>query len=80
MIIQKIKQLPVEKRRDWAAKLQSLEITLMESLKLYAELETFPLSEENKKGVKQNLLYYQKLVDFAKTIASELDNEIALRE
>ena len=76
----KIKQLPVEKRRDWAAKLQSLEITLMESLKLYAELETFPLSEENKKGVKQNLLYYQKLVDFAKTIASELDNEIALRE
>ncbi len=76
----KITQLAVEKRRDWALKLQGLEIPLMESLKLYAELETLPLSDDNKKNVKQNLLYYKKLVDFAKKVASELNNEIALRE
>ena len=75
-----ITQLPVEKRRDWALKLQNLEVPLQESLKLYAELETFPLSDDNKKSVKNNLVYYQKLVSFAKVVAKELRNEIALRE
>ena len=75
-----ITQLPVEKRRDWGLKLQNLEVPLQESLKLYAELETFPLSDDNKKSVKNNLVYYQKLVSFAKVVAKELRNEIALRE
>ena len=76
----KIKQMPVAVRRDWASRLQNNEFSLLEALNLYAELANFPLSDDNKKAIKQNLMYYQKLTDFAKTALIELNNEIALRE
>ncbi len=76
----KIKQMPVAVRRVLASRLQNNEFSLSEALNLYAELANFPLSDDNKKAIKQNLLYYQTLTNFVKNTLNEWNNEIALRE
>ena len=75
-----MKELTMDSLRNVLSRLQNLEILMIDGLKLHSELESFPLSDDNKRTIKRNHLYYQKLVDFAKTAVKELNNEIAGRE
>lgn len=76
----KMKELTMDSLRNALSRLQNLEIPMIEGLKLHSEIASFPLSDDNKRTIKRNHLYYQKLVDFAKTAVKELNNEIAGRE
>ncbi len=76
----KMKELTTESLKKDLSRLQDLEIPMIEALNLHSKLETFPLSDDNKRAIKQNHLYYQKLLDFSKIAVKELTDEIALKE
>ena len=72
--------LPIDTLKNDLAKLQTLEKPIEEALGCHAELSTFPLSEDNKRMVRQNHQFYQSLVDYAKKFIQELTNEITSRQ
>ncbi len=76
----KMKELTMDSLRNTLSRLKNLEIPMIEGLKLHSEIASFPLSDDNKRTIKRDHLYYQKLVDFAKSAIKELNNEIAGRE
>ncbi len=76
----KIKELTTDALKNNLSKLQNLENSLIEALKLHSELASFPLSDENKRTIKRDHLYYQKLLDFAKIAVKELTEATTLRE
>ncbi len=76
----KMKELTTESLKKDLSRLQDLEIPMIEALNLHEELASFPLSDDNKRTIKRNHLYYQKLGDFAKTAVKELKEEIDERK
>lgn len=76
----KIHLSPTATIKNGLSKLQKLEKPIEEALDSHAALEALPLSEDNKKAIKQNHAYYQNLVDFTQKAIKELNIEIEARE
>ena len=76
----KMEELTMDSLQNILLKFKNLETPMIEALKLHSELATFPLSDDNKRTIKRNHLYYQKLVDFSNLAVKELNNEMAERQ
>jgi hypothetical protein len=76
----KIRISSTETIKNDLSKLEKLEKPIAEALDSHAELETLPLSEDNKRAIKQNHTFYQNLVAFTQKAIKELHTEIEARE
>jgi Transglutaminase-like superfamily len=75
-----IRQSPTEKLKNGLSKLQELKKPIEDALGSHAELETLPLSADNKRVLQQNHIVYQNLADFTQKAIQELNDEIETRE
>lgn len=76
----KIRLSSTETIKNGLSKLQNLEKPIEEALGYHAELETLPLSEDNKRALKKNHVFYQNLAAFTQKAIKELHAEIEARE
>ena len=76
---QHIRQFSIETLKNWQSKLKMLEKPAEDALMLHNELFFLPLSEDNKRVVKQNHQFYEELVRFAEKAVVAIENEIASR-